>query len=219
MAAAACGANVLTAIPSAPASTPRLAVQRSRNALLPPYMVPIDAGPVGGNGGPSGGIAVAEERLMIHPSPRSRIWGRTSRMSFHGTQKLSCRIFSIPLSDQSIKGLKPPAAALFTRMSMVPSFCSTLATRCERSLFGSLRSNGIPMIFDPVDSRSATACSRVPRSASPGCGLEQIATEAPSAARRWAIAFPIPRLAPVTSATRPSHDRPMKISPSFVLSS
>jgi hypothetical protein len=37
----------------------------------------------------------------------------------------------------------------------------------------------------------------------PGAGREHTATDAPSAARRSAMALPIPRLAPVTSATRP----------------
>jgi len=58
----------------------------------------------------------------------------------------------------------------------------------------------------PADSMSSTVCSSDPAySPSPGRRVRAVtATRAPSAASRCAIPRPMPRLAPVTTATLPS---------------
>ena len=68
------------------------------------------------------------------------------------------------------------------------------------------RSAWIATARPPASSISARVCSSDPTYRSSGASVRAVsATAAPSAASRWAIAFPSPRLAPVTSATLPSH--------------
>ena len=104
-----------------------------------------------------------------------------------------------------------PAAALFTRTSTGPKNSPARSTSPSRA-FGSERSPASAAAEWPADRSSSTALSRVP-GRSP-CAPRREAfrtTEAPSLASRNAIAFPIPRLAPVTNATLPSH-RPIEAS-------
>src|SRR3954464_2179976 len=62
----------------------------------------------------------------------------------------------------------------------------------------------------PSASILETVSSSEPTVPSPGRSVRAMAaTAAPSAAKRMAMALPIPRLAPVTIATRPSHALPM----------
>ena len=87
--------------------------------------------------------------------------------------------------------------------SIGPSASSVWVTIASRP-DGSARSATIGTAVPPSPSISFAVCWRLPS----GVVLVEvravIATLAPSAPKRFAIAAPIPRLAPVTSATRPS---------------
>ena len=100
------------------------------------------------------------------------------------------------------------AAALFTRMSTgAPNASWAAATIVARSNDGSDRSAATAVAFPPAARIASTVSSSEPGSGwSPGCDVRPVTqTAAPSAASRSAMALPIPRLPPVTIATRPSH--------------
>src|SRR5947199_9065947 len=87
-------------------------------------------------------------------------------------------------------------------MSTGPSSASTRGTRSLRPPSGSERSTGTTKQVPPM------ASTRARVSSSPETVRAVMATAAPSAARRTAMAVPVPPwLAPVTRATWPSHVR------------
>src|SRR5260370_310 len=135
--------------------------------------------------------------LMISREPRRIMEGATARETRKTLLRLVSRTRSQSASDFSWAGPKRPIPALLTRMVMGPSAASVLATR-------SAISAGFVMLAicsctGPPSFASARAeSSRAVRS------RPQIETDAPSNANCCAIARPIPRLPPVTSATLPA---------------
>ncbi len=131
--------------------------------------------------------------------------GSTSRESWNGASTCTANISAYRFGVKSSTLVKYVTAALFTRMSGAPSWLTVSATRCSRSASFD-RSAGIAAAVPP----SALICSTVSlivpaRVELPGSTVRAAtATAAPSAANRRAISAPIPRLAPVTMATRPS---------------
>ena len=85
---------------------------------------------------------------------------------------------------------------------MPPSSPTTRATAASTDS-ASLTSQPMPTAFAPSVSGSRPAASAAAVSS-----RSMIATEAPSSANRVAVPNPMPRAAPVTTATRPSK-RPM----------
>jgi hypothetical protein len=86
-------------------------------------------------------------------------------------------------------------------MSIGPSASCVRATSSVRAPCGSERSAGKAMQVPPIASMRRRVSSR------PSTLRAVIATFAPSAAKRNAIAVPVPPwLAPVTNATLPAHD-------------
>ena len=85
-------------------------------------------------------------------------------------------------------------AALLTRMSTRPNRANVAATHASAS-------SGSPALA----ACHAASPSMVATAASSASGLrDEIITRAPLAANSWAMARPMPRDAPVMSATRPS---------------
>jgi hypothetical protein len=87
-------------------------------------------------------------------------------------------------------------AALFTRMSMLPNRsmqCSTAASACS----GSPALAATTSMSPPISSAAARRSSIL---------REEMRTDAPASAYALAIALPMPREAPVTSATLPARE-------------
>ncbi|CAB4574797.1 unannotated protein [freshwater metagenome] len=158
------------------------------------------AGLLVGNGGPGGNSAAKDVRFKIFPLPRSRIPGTTAFMSTHGAQRLTCKFFSSSTGETSSNGVYPLAAALLTSMSTGPNSDSTRSTSVDRPPSGSARSTGSTKQVPPICSIRSRVSLR------PATLRAVIATLAPSAASRSAIAVPVPPLlAPVTIAVIPAH--------------
>ena len=142
--------------------------------------------------------------FRIQPSPRSRIPGSTRRVSCHGAHTLTSCAKRISSSVKSAKNLYGLDIALFTRMSTGPSSASTASTIASRDCVGSPRSAATGTARAPI----ASSCSSVSRIELPNVSVSRLRDTSPSAApsdaRRMASALPIPRLAPVISATLPA---------------
>ena len=89
--------------------------------------------------------------------------------------------------------------ALLTRMWMPPSSSTTRPTAASAEA-ASLTSQPIPIDFASSPTGSLPAAS-----AAADSSRSMTATEAPSSANRVAVPNPMPRAAPVTTATRPSN--------------
>src|SRR5438874_5813528 len=91
-----------------------------------------------------------------------------------------------------------------------PNSVSIRSINTPRSTEASPRSCRSATARPPSASIRATVSSSDPTVPSPGWAVRAMATTAaPSATSRMAMALPIPRLAPVTTATRPAHASPM----------
>src|SRR5882757_10128375 len=103
-----------------------------------------------------------------------------------------------------VSAVSPTASALtlHTRISTLPSSAAAPSTHCFNAA-GSATSVGLPQALTPLPFNAVTALSICS-----GCRA-QIATLAPSAANRSAIARPIPLLPPVTRAFLPFSPRSM----------
>src|ERR1700676_2917471 len=135
-----------------------------------------------------------ELMLIISPLLRLIIEGATALETRNTLFKLVSRTRSQSSSDFSCAGPKTPMPALFTRMVIGPRADSVLATRLATSA-GRVTSATCKNTRPPRPASWALASFRALES------RPQIATAAPSDAKRTAMARPIPRLPPVTSAT------------------
>ena len=95
--------------------------------------------------------------------------------------------------------------ALFTRMSTGPNRSTTSPTTVSMRP-GSRTSRAHAAAWPPA-SRISSATAAAPSSVT-----SVAATSAPSSAKRWAVARPIPLAAPVTTVTRPATDRLNEVS-------
>ena len=141
--------------------------------------------------------------LMMRPSPFRTSCGRHARTrrwwAVSSTSIARCQLGSYSSSDCSSD---PPTAipALFTRMSTSPSVDWTAPTTrwiASRSVTSSSKPSAVP----PASRISFTTASTraAPRSVT--------ATRAPSSAKRWAVARPMPLAAPVIRTTRSATER------------
>lgn len=143
-----------------------------------------------------------EAMLTIAPPPVSSIAG----ISYLSERKTPSRLIASALRNWSGRtsargvGACPPPAALLTATSSPPSSSSAAATiRCTAA--GSETSVGTGNARPPMFAISAA--TRASASASRAAST----TAAPARAIALAISAPIPRLAPVTIARRPSSIR------------
>ncbi len=137
---------------------------------------------------------------MMSPEPRRIMEGATARETRKTLLRLVSKTRSQSASVFSWTGPKRPIPALLTRMVMGLSVDSVVATRSETS--ARLVTSAIWECTD-----TGVVASALTDSSSAAQSRPQIATEAPSDASCRAIARPIPRLAPVTSATLPAGGR------------
>ena len=138
--------------------------------------------------------------LSTHPAPCSRRTGPTARMPLSAPSKFTRKYRSKPSGRISAAGAVNGAApALLTSTSTAPRSARVRRTRaciCPRSV----TSVGTARAFPPTDSISAAAAS------SSGAPRAARTTAAPARANAAAMALPIPRFAPVTTATFPQSE-------------
>jgi hypothetical protein len=139
-----------------------------------------------------------DETFTIRPQPRSTISGRTALVSRNTPTRLICRAaIQSSGSRRQVGSRGQTTAALLTRMSTGPS--SETTRRQTRAA-----TSGAPTSARISSARPPTAPTSPAASASWGEERATSATSAPSLASAAAAARPMPRPAPVTTATRPS---------------
>mmetsp|Transcript_23308 Transcript_23308/g.74661 ORF Transcript_23308/g.74661 Transcript_23308/m.74661 type:complete len:209 (-) Transcript_23308:6-632(-) len=180
---------MLTVMPSPPSSDARLRVRPSipaLDALYPgrPIRPTCD---------------MIEPTLTMRPQPRCRMLLAHSRESTNGPTRFArstCSNSAVANSSSVWRRLSP---ALLTRMSILPcsaTSAATAATHCTSSPTSNATAEQEAAGF--LSSRRRRASSTV-------AGLVPVRTVcAPCAASASAMAKPMPREAPVTSATLPS---------------
>src|SRR5262245_15631222 len=139
---------------------------------------------------------VTEARCTIRPGvPRSTKMRAAARETANGAATFTMSTRSKSASDTSRAASRWMIPALQTHTSRRPSARATSAT-ARSAASGSARSASTTWARRPRAAISATVSVAAPRWTRP--------TSAPSRASVTAIARPIPRLAPVTSATSPT---------------
>src|SRR4029077_6537656 len=113
-------------------------------------------------------------------------------------RRLTSKVLSQALTSAPRTGPKYGfVAALLTRMSILANFAMTCSTR-------RCRSSGLPAWAGIATARSGNrALMRSASASRSACFRLESTTCAPCSARAVAMALPMPRLAPVTRATRP----------------
>ena len=137
--------------------------------------------------------------LMIRPPPTLRISGMDARIRRTAPQTLSSKSSSQSSSLTSSNPLAMDVPALLTRISTRPyRSTAVLTTRAAvaLSVTSAERGSTSPSVAVRISFAAASRTS---------CRRATIITFAPSPAMRWAAAFPIPSLPPVTMATLPSN--------------
>mmetsp|Transcript_14219 Transcript_14219/g.41422 ORF Transcript_14219/g.41422 Transcript_14219/m.41422 type:complete len:236 (-) Transcript_14219:87-794(-) len=183
------GATQLTRIPSPPSSAARPRVRPSSAVLLTAY-IPMGAG---------GLYAVMDETMTTEP-PRCMCCSDalTSRMD---DLTLTCMILS--MISGAVSTMRPTAgltAAFCTTMSMRPYSLTAASTNAWMS-------PGLPTLHATPAAEMPFPRNALTVSSTFCCFLEQMKTRAPSEPSRSAVASPMPAVAPVTIATRPSSRR------------
>src|SRR5215831_1678020 len=142
-------------------------------------------------------LPASEAMLTIWPVLRRIIEGATARVSRNTALRLVSNTEVQSDSEASWMGVNTPTPALFTRISMGPSASSARAMREEASSECVRSAAREQILTSGCCSSLATASNRLAvRAERPKL--------APRLARRRAMASPMPRLAPVTSATFPA---------------
>ena len=155
-------------------------------------------------------LPARELMLTMSPEPRRIMEGATARERRKTLLRLVSSTRSQSASVFSWAGPNRPMPALLTRMVMGPSAASVLAIRSVMSAPFVTSAiwvcTGRPILASPRPDSSSAARSR-----------PQIETAAPSMASRYAMARPMPRLPPVTSATPPLSGFLTREAPSVLL--
>ena len=143
-----------------------------------------------------------DEMLMMRPLLRSIIEGKKACMHMTGPRRLTFITRSQRLRGVSWKGAGALIAALLTRMSQRPNSFRVRSAICWMSS-SFVTSTGIASARLPRASTSRAVCSIVPGSFEGAFSeLRAVTTTcAPAFAKSMTIWRPIPRLAPVTTAT------------------
>src|ERR1700730_8180603 len=138
-----------------------------------------------------------EEMFTIRPEPRSIMCGSAAWLMKNAPDRLTASTLyqSSSVIFRTVLSIVIPA--LLTRMSRRPCWSITSPTVRRQSSADPMlpwwRLPFRPLPVSPLMNVSAVSWSR----------LEPAATSAPCSARLWQIAAPIPRVPPVTNATRP----------------
>src|SRR5262245_43932438 len=139
-----------------------------------------------------------DEMLTMAPYPALSISGTANRMHKYELVKQESIVYRQSSMRYSWTALVGPASpALFTSVSSLPKSLTAIAT-ARRTSSSTLASQTIAIALPPAAViPAAVSFTRSPERAAQ-------ATAAPSRAKRSLSALPIPREAPVMSATRPS---------------
>ncbi len=146
-----------------------------------------------------GVLAPMFSTLITRPQRRAFICGHASRVSRIAANSLrsrsSCQIASVTDSNGAVRAVP----ALFTTMSMRPNRAITASkARCTSSAFETSQ--------DTVSTRPRAVAAIAACACANASGRRaRMATSAPEAAKRVAIARPRPLLPPVITAVRPSN--------------
>src|ERR1700733_7112857 len=137
------------------------------------------------------------EATLITLPPVSRMPQRHALCAqISGPTTLTPTVFIARGTSMSIMGPKYGfVAALLTRMSTDPKRSTVASTHARAASASPAFASNQATLSPPIS--SATLASDAPR-------REEIITRAPFAANAWAIARPMPRDAPVTTATLPA---------------
>src|SRR3954468_8245841 len=167
--------------------------------------MPLPGIPPATYGGPGTGRAAADDRFTIHPSPARCIAGTTACVRSSGASTFTSNMIRRRLCGNSAIGMWMPAAALLTSTSIGPPSAATASGTMRSRSTGSARSAATTTTASVYARHRASVSLRLPsRWWWPSTVRAVITTPAPSAAKRSAIPAPMPRLAPVTIARRPS---------------
>ena len=135
-----------------------------------------------------------EPMLQTVPPPRWSMWGTARRTSSNGAETLKWKDFSSWDTEVSRNGLDIEPPALFTTMSMAPKW-SIVRFTIEASESMSLTSPVSGRARPPAATTSEATCSR-------SASVRAVSTQsAPTSAKAFAIAAPMPLPAPVMIAT------------------
>ncbi len=143
----------------------------------------------------------AVETVFTMAPPCSSMPGSTARHMRKVPVRLTAMILSQPLRDWSGVWANPPMPAMLHRLVIGPSSSSARATT-PATAFSSVTSQRSAMARPPAPAASSLISAATVSMASAATSRQ--ATAPPSAARRRAVARPMPEPAPVTSATRPA---------------
>src|SRR5580698_2331195 len=138
---------------------------------------------------------VAEAMLMTRPQPRPRMSGRNALHMSIGPFRLTAMMRCQTAKSRSSQVADSKIAALLTRMSTRPN-SPAIWSRTPSTTAWSLMSSDAATAGSPTSAISALVSARSPTSPT--------TTVAPCRARPTAIACPMPRAAPVTTAIRPA---------------
>src|SRR5580693_6282010 len=134
---------------------------------------------------------------MIRPQPRAAMPGPNRWPSRNGAVRLTAMVVSHWSADSSGSGGRRLTPAQLTRMSGSPN--TAAASSAPRATAARLARSALTQAAWPPSADSdATAFS------SAGRPRAMITTRAPAPASAAAMAWPMPELPPVTTATRPS---------------
>src|ERR1700737_1727690 len=131
--------------------------------------------------------------LTIAPPPCSRIRGAAALEHRNGPVRFTAMIRLQSASLVSSTGANTATPALLTRASSRPNRSITAAIAAATAAASETSQVIASVLFGSFSAATALACSSPSMSSS--------ATRHPSARKRLAVASPIPRAAPVTSAT------------------
>src|SRR5580704_1910196 len=141
--------------------------------------------------------------LTIRPSPAARIAVNAARQQRNEPVRLTPSVSSQMSHVVSANGAVVSTAAAQTRAARPPA-CAAAANSSSTSP-GLLTSVGTDMAWPPATRIPSATPARASRSRAAS------RTWAPAPARAAAVAAPIPRLAPVTTATRPASQCPVSL--------
>lgn len=136
--------------------------------------------------------------LTMAPPPPASIAGMAYFMPRNTLRRVAAIAESNSATDTSASGVGgcPPPAALFTPMSRRPNISTVCCIRVATASASVTSVGTTRAVPGPVWLMSAATCS------SRAWSRAASTTWAPAAARAHAVAAPMPRLAPVTTATR-----------------
>ena len=196
------GDSTLTRTLSAWTSAARPVVNRSSAAFTMPYTVPPGPAP---NGGPAGWMAPFDEMFRMAPHCRGAHAGQDELGQLERRPHLDLEHHPEVLLRERLDGAEPGDGAVVDEDVDRAQLALGLLDQAG-AVLGAGQVGGDRTAAPPASTIDCTVSWIVPSNTLCPASVVRAdtATRAPSAAKRRAISAPMPRLAPVTMATRPS---------------